>query len=127
MGEGEGHHLAIGVSRPFGLFPLRAIKSDFIYFVYFGEFAKKLGVDVPGGSWPVIACSIRNERDGMDPPVYFRGSCTCCSDGGTEDATGSKNILLVFKVLESFSYLVVGMGSLTEVGWEVLSELPKKI
>lgn len=37
----------------------------------------------PQFSEPVMACSMRKEREGMAPPVYLRGSCTVCSEGGT--------------------------------------------
>lgn len=30
----------------------------------------------------VIACNILNDREGIALPVYFFGSCTCCSLGG---------------------------------------------
>lgn len=29
-----------------------------------------------------MACSIRNDRDGMFPPMYFLGSGSLCSLGG---------------------------------------------
>lgn len=45
-------------------------------------FQKKCLTYLPSFSVAVIACNILKDRDGIALPVYFFGSCTCCSLGG---------------------------------------------
>jgi len=66
--------------------------------------------------WPVIACNILNDLDGIEPPVYLCGSePTGLSDGGTYilDSIGSTknyplncNISMLTLTIKLYFYLI---------------------